>query len=375
MTRRLPVLDEIRASALPLAMLCPASARTADVPIREESGPANLGTGCHEALRPLAEGRPVPWDGLPEIAKRHGVALDDLRVLVALAAKLWPSVAASFPDALSEVALRAEIAPGVWLTGHVDLLAIQGPAARAGDWKTGRLDYDYSHQMRAYSALVLLDDESLEEATTTALWLREGDAETYTLTRATLPAWVASVVARVVEWDGVFHPGAHCAHCPRSHECEAANALVRRDIAAIADKSLVARVESELALMAPAEIAETLAKAKLVQGYAQRVVDAIRDHVKAHGDVVAPGVRLTMEDEERRSLDTAKAWPVLEAVGFRDDDFAACVDIRVSKAEKRLAEKAGKGNGAAAIRDLANRLADADAVEIKTTQKLVVKRV
>jgi len=360
---------------MPLAHLCPGSVRRPDLPIRAESEPAALGSAAHEVLARVVEsGGAVPWDDVASVAARYGVPEADLRVLVAQGATLWAAVAPSYPSGVSELSLAADVCDGVTLTGHVDLVSVSGTVARGADWKTGRKDGDYEQQMRAYAVLVMLDDPSITECTFTVLWVRDGDAETYTMTRDDVAGWVRRLVARVVEWDGTYYPGEHCAHCPRSHECRAANAAARRDVAALTDSALVARAETALASMTPAEIVDLHAKARLVASYAARVSEAIRAHVRAHGDVVAADKRLTLETEQRRSVDTLKAWPVFESAGFDDDDFAACLDVRISKAEKRVASKAARGKGAAAVRALSEALEAAGAVERKQNEKLVTRR-
>jgi hypothetical protein len=369
-------LVELRASAMPRAFRCPGSARAPFVSVSEDSEAGANGTAVHEVLRPLAEGGSVDWANVEAIAAKYGADAEEVRMLAAMAAKLWPSIADSFRGALTEVELSTPIGfdTGVTLSGHVDLLTVTGTVARAGDWKSGRKDSDYSHQMRAYGALVLADDASLTEVTVTVIWIRDGEIENYTMTRHDAEKWFLELHERVVQWDGVFHPGQHCGYCQRSHECEAANALVRRDVAAISDRAIVARAEAELSLMAPTEIIDLNRKAELVEKYADRVRKAIKAHVLEHGDIVADGVRLTIETEERRGLDAMKAWPVLEAEGFQDNDFAECMDLRVSRVEKRIAMKAGRGNGASAIRALAQKLESAKAVEVTEVKKLREKR-
>lgn len=367
-------LIQLRASALPMAFRCPGSVRPSKITIHETSEAAELGTAAHEALRALAETGSVDWDALPALCERHEVPQDDVRMLCAMATKLWPSLRESFPQALTEQEFSAEIAPGVTLTGHVDLLSITGSVARAGDWKSGRKDSDYSQQMKGYAALLLLEDQTLTEATVTVIWLRDGEIENYTMTRDGLRTWLAQLRSEVIDWAGAYEPGAHCTFCPRSHECEARNAMVRRDVAALSDRTLVARAECELELMAPEQVVELLAKADLVADYADRVRGAIKKHVQTHGDIVAGGVRLTIETERQRQLAPAAAWPVLEAAGFEDKDFARVMDLRISRVEKVVAEKAGKGGGAAAIRQLKKDLEEAGAVGHKEVQKLTRKR-
>lgn len=364
----------LRASSAPQAFRCPASVRPGSVALNETHEMATLGTAAHEALRALAERGSVDWDSLPALAERFAVPETELRMLCAMATKVWPAISASFVGALTEVSLSAEVAPGAMLTGHLDLLSVAGTIARAGDWKTGRKDGDYGHQMKAYGALVLLENTELTEVTVTVIWVRDGDIENYTMTRSSITAWLTELSDTVINWDGVYRPGAHCGYCSRSHECEAANALIRRDVAAIADRDLLGRAENELATMPDAEIVELLRKADIVARYSDRVRQAIKSHVLKNGDVVANGVRLTIDTEQRRDVDSLAAWPVLESAGFGDEDFARCIDVRLSKVEKLVAEKAERGKGAATIRALGTALQDAGAISVREIQKLTSKR-
>ena len=361
----------LRASDAPLAFLCPGSARAGDVELRERSDAAALGTAAHEALRPLAESGAVDWAELPDIAARWGVDDADLRIIVAGAIKLWPHVAESFSRAMTEVPFRHESEQWT-LTGHVDLLANGDESARLADWKTGRKDRDYSHQMRAYGVLALLDDPELREVTVTILWTREAEIENYTLTRADVQRWISELEERVVGWDGTYRPGPHCRHCPRSHECSAANALERRDMAALLDTGLADSLA--IAKLSPGEQVELFRKAALAVSVGERVRAAIKAHVEARGEIATEATRLTIDTEERRDIDTLKAWPVLERAGFGDTEFAQTVAVRISKVESLIAKRAGFGKGAAAIRALTSELDEAGAVQTKEVRKLVEKR-
>lgn len=366
----------LRASSLPLVFQCPGAARAPEIRISEAAEPATVGTAVHEALRSLPTRGVLDWEAIQEIADKHGVSADEVRLLCGLANKLWPELHDSFEGALTEVGLSHEIMPGVVLSGHVDLISVseQRRVARAADWKTGRKDADYSHQMRAYGALVLLDDPSLEECTVTVVWIRDGEIENYTVTRETARLWLRELVERVVHWDGVYTAGAHCVHCHRAHECPAANALARRDVAAMNDAGLAERVGNELASMTADEIARLLEKADSVAVYCERVREQIKGYVARNGEVVSPGIRLSIETQERRELDPLKAWSVLESFGFSDEDFAEAMKLGVSQVEKIVAKKAGRGKGAAAVRDLKEKLEAAGAVSRNEIGKLTVKR-
>lgn len=360
----------LRASALPMAFRCPASVRRATLSISEASEPADLGSAAHEALRALPEGRGIQWDDLPEIAAKWNVNADELRMLAAMGNRLWPELAPMFSNAITEFTLTCDLAEGVRLSGHADAISVVGQTARVLDWKTGRKDYDYSQQMRAYAALALLDDASLTEATATIVWVRDGEVERYTMTREQLPAWLDELRRSVVDWDGVYRPGPHCRYCPRSHECAAVSALVRRDVSAILDTGGA----PSLLDMPPEQIVALYRKAGLVIDYAERVRAIIKGHVEQYGDLVTADGRLALVSERRRELDTLAAWPVLEAAGFDDDDFAECVKLSLSKVEKRVAQKAGRGKGKAAIQELGAKLQAVGAIKTNTITKLQEKR-
>ncbi len=364
----------LRASSLPMAFRCAGAIRPSQIRLNETNDAASTGTAMHEVLRTLPSTNRIDWDGIGEVALRYHADPDETRLMCALGVKLWNQVKDSFSGAMTEVRLACEVAPGITLTGSADLLAVSQRAMRIGDWKGGRKDSDYSHQFKAYASMALLSSDDIDEATGTGLWVRDCSIENYTLDRAAAQRWLDSLLTRVVKWDGVFRPGTHCAHCSRSHECEAHNALIRRDVAAIADKSLVVRTECEIEQMSAEEIVSVLNKADMVTRYAARVRGAIKAHVERHGDVVAPGVRLTIEEEQRREIDPAAAWPLLEKLGFEDKDFAAAMDLRATRIEKIVATKAGKGNGASAVRALKKALVDAGAVTFTTTTKLQEKR-
>lgn len=366
----------LRCSALPLAFRCPAAIRPSAIPLNESHEAADDGTAVHEVLRPLPTTDRIDWQSIPAIARKYGSDPKEVRVLAAQGVKLWNQVRESFRGALTEVRVEREVAPGFVLTGHADILAIAQRVMRGADWKSGRKDRDHAQQFRGYAALSLLASDDIDEVTWTGLWIREQEIENYHFTRADAHAWLAELVERVVGWDGVYRPGGHCGHCPRNHECDAANALIRRDLAVIADRALVARAEDalDLASMTPSEKLAIFQRADLVAKFAERIRAAIKAHIEEHGDIVADGVRLTTVEENRREVDPAKAWPVLEGRGFDEKDFARIIKISMGEVEAVAAEKAGRGNGASAKREVGAALTAAGALKINTTKKLKEKR-
>lgn len=363
---------ELRCSALPLAFKCGGSVRPSSLSINETSDPAALGTATHKALAVLVDTGRVDWASVPELARGHGFNVKELRALIAAGARLWWQVSASFPSAESEVDLvhRGE---GYVLTGHVDVLGRSGRTARPADWKGGRLDSDYREQLIGYAALVLFSDPDLDDAEGGILWIRDQDFEPYTLRRSQLTAWEERLISEVVRWDGTYHPGPHCRHCRRRHECPAATALARYDVQAIAaaDPALEALIDA----MTPDGKVKLLLMAREVEKKAKRVIAHLNRDVADHGDVVGESQRLTLQHDEVRAVDVVKAFPILsEQWGFGDDEFSHVLRLAISEAESIIAKRAPPRKGAEHVRQFRAQLDAAGAVATSTTTKLIVRR-
>jgi hypothetical protein len=364
---------QLRASALPLAIRCPGSVR-GDLRVDETNEAADLGTAVHEALRSLVETGAVDWDQAPALARRYGVDENELRMLVGMAVPLWREVEGSFSEAFTETPLEHEwrLVTGerVFLTGHADVMAVSGDAVRVLDWKSGRRDSDYSEQALAYCALGLLREPNAIEASCTLIWIRDGEAEQYTMRRSELDAWVDRLIEVIVRWDGTYRVGEHCRYCKRGHECEARAALVRSAVDAMLDNEAPSL---PLARWTPEAKIALLEQADMVAGIAKRVRDAIKDDVREHGDVVSAGKRITIATEERRHLRVLEAWQSIDS-RLSDEEKAEVIDISISGVERIVAKNAGKGKGAGAVRALRAELEAAGAIEITTIEKLITRR-
>lgn len=366
----------IRASSLPLALKCPAAVLAGAERIDPYNPAAELGTAAHEALAVVAQTCVAPDDdALDALSARHGVDRDELGMLVRQGVRLWRQFDGVLGSVATEVPLRFGMPWGA-LSGHADVIAddISDPhTVHVLDWKTGRLDGDHREQLLAYAALALLGDEQAEIAHAWVLWVRDGEVERYSLARADLDPLLARWKSVFGGWDGrTYSPGAHCVYCPRRGSCDAPTALVRADVAPFL---LDGEPVLDLAAMEPGAVVALAEQAGSVAQLAGRVRDAIKAHVVEHGDVVAPdGRRITLQVSQRRTWDPLLSWSVLEAHGFTDADFARAVTLRAGEAKKVLSEKAGRGHGAAAIRQLEADLDEAGAVTTTEAFSLVTRR-
>lgn len=369
---------ELRCSELPRAFTCPGSVRPEGLELDESGVESELGKGAHVGLAVLAETGHVPWGDTGELARRFKCDEGELRALLALGARLWAAVGKAFPAPETESELVYRDPGGAFvLTGHADVLSWIDRLVRIGDWKTGRRDEDHRRQLEGYCVLALDAGRAFGavEAEAYVLWVRDVELEHYRMTARQAREWLARVRDEIVAWDGRYRVGPHCEHCPRSHECPARRALVRRDVETIlAHGEDLSATDDALAALGDDGIVELLARADLAAHVGARVRAAIRGYVARRGDVVGRGKRLTLQREERVELDVLATMPVLYERGFTDDDLAEVISLSLAAAERIVAKRAGRGKGAAAVRELVAALEAEAAITTNETTKLVVKR-
>lgn len=344
------------------------------------------GTCAHDGLADLVRAGHVDWDGVPELARRHNIDNEgELRGLLSNGWKLWSQVRDSYPNPSTEVYMEVELeTPSgllVKLTGTADIIGSNGVHLYVGDWKTGRKDKDFSEQLKGYCALALILNPGAESATAGILWVRELEYEQHTMSRSELQPWLDRLVKSVAEWDGVYRPGVeHCLHCKRSHECEAGNALARRDFAIIANEDTAGHLEDRTTLREmirsnPGKVVALVEMARVAQKRAERALAAIRDEVIRSGDIVAGGKKITTQKTEKRHLKVLESFALLQDKhGFEDAEFNEVLSISAAKAEAIISTRAGKGNGAKAVRELREQLAEIGAVNTVEVTSLVVRR-
>lgn len=361
----------LRASGLPIAFRCGASVLGDGLLVDTVSEAGDLGTAVHEGLRPLVELGAVDWAGAAALAKRFSVDEQELRLLLGLAVPLWAQFEGLFPDPVTEHEFSERITsnPSIRITGHADVLARSMNARRVVmlDWKTGRRDSDYSEQALGYCALALLQDPHADEASCTLVWIRDGEAESYSMQREDLQRWIARLI-QLASWDGIYRAGEHCHYCKRAHSCEGRRALVQGRIA-----DLVGAPTVRLDLMEPSDLVQLLERADLAAGIAKDVRAAIKAEVRTRGEVVGAGKRLTIATEERRSLDTGKAWDIVDRE-LSAEQMAEAVEISLPAVERVVAKNAPARKGAEAVRRLRAQLEKAGAIQTHKIEKLTTRR-
>jgi len=318
----------LRCSGLPLLFACPQSANDS-LRVGTVNEAANVGSACHEAMTSIVFGYDPGLDG---ISDRWTVDRDELGRLAWYGRKAWAELAPGFAAPESEVSV-ALAGDGFDLTGHIDLQGgDDGRSVAILDWKTGRLDGDYYHQLAGYAACKILG-EGYEEVRASVIWLRDQDVETYVFTRRDIEAWILRLVSVLSQRTGEYRLGGQCGYCPRSHSCPAVKAAARASIAVFQGSDLAAEaVGATLDGLAPAQRVALYRQAKLLERLTAGALSAIRLNVIQSGGVLdgGDGTELRIVEENgRREIDTLKAWPVL--IRLLGDDQAADV-ISISPA-------------------------------------------
>ena len=368
------IVSLLRASAMPLAVKCPGSIRNTEIRINASNEAADAATAAHILSRQLPENGRIDFEQCDIVAAQCGCDADELRYLCACATKLWAKVKDSYPRALTEIAVDYPLEiSGLSITGTMDGIAIFGDYANLYDWKFGRLDTDYYEQMMAYASMVLKRFPHLTHVNITILWARTQEAETYTVTREAADEWMRKIEAEVVNWDGTYHPSEKCIHCPRYYECPAANSLTRACVASISNVD-VDSIAEQIASMPADQLIQLRRQAKVVEHIAGVTNEAIRNLLLKRGEIVGSQAMLTLESQPRREAEPTKTWEAAEEAGLTWFEFTDAVKVSLTKLEKMIKEKAGKGFGAEAIRKFKAKLEQRGAVSFTDTLKVIERR-
>ena len=355
-------MNTIRCSSLPLAFTCAGSLRGDDGLIIDMTAAASAdGTAVHHGLASIVRGM------------AHEAAMDDMMgefpacnrgevtPLFWAGVKMWGEISKWMPDAHAETYYE-----GGGLSGHLDAEADQGTEGVVNDWKSGRKDYDYRHQGFGYARLKLIKQPHLTRVTTHFSWLRTQEIESYTVTRERADAWYQQLQDEVVNWDGEYHAGPHCAFCPRRTSCPAVTALARQDVAMFADGKVF-----ELSTCTGPELCGHFRKIKMLQRFLDAAELNARMEISHRGEVDdgEGGLIRMVPTKGNREINPLLAWPILSA-RLTDAEMATVVDIGVGKMEAAVKAKAPKGKGAAAVRELSKALEAAGAISREPGQQL-----
>lgn len=94
-------------------------------------------------------------------------------------------------------------AQDVWVRGITDVTILKGATLFNGDYKTGKRD-PVSAQLRLSAALVMAHKPSVQKSVNAFIWLKTGQVDTETVTRAELPNVWQEFAPRVTRLEQAF---------------------------------------------------------------------------------------------------------------------------------------------------------------------------
>lgn len=368
-------MQELRCSALPRIMACPASSAAPAIRIVSDNDFARMGTAVHEVLgKVVAEGLTTLPDDVDAIADKYRIEeLDELRSLSWFGLRAWQKIRAEARVLDVETQMSAEDAD-LRLTGSPDALAEgEDGALVVVDFKSGYVERDHRHQVMGYLFLASLC-HAHDRFTGIVIWIRQGELETFTATRDELAAWYEEL--KTAAAGDAYSPGDHCTYCPLAHECEARTNLVQTtgsDLVAFENGGWEPTPEA-IGLLYP--------RMKLLEGAIENYKSILKDTIKKNGPVpTGDGRALTYPVQHRDNLYLDRIGTVL-VEEFDCSDMAGLVEkmgpdaVKITKRaiEEIAAAGAPKGGIGKAKAAIIEKLRDAGAIVEKSFPKLTLKK-
>lgn len=366
----------IRCSSLPRVVACPASLQTSEVQLGGDTDESRLGSAVHELLALRIGGKTYQID-VDAIAETWGVDSDEVRMLAGMGWQVWEEVRQFFSDPHCEIEMNEE-SHGLRLTGHADMVDIieadGGLEVRILDWKSGRIDADHRDQLKGYAWLSLQAEPAASGAWVCTVRIRDRCYDGESFTREELDAWFADLAAKV-HGEAYYNPGPQCACCPRRLDCPATNAMTRQAYQVIAFNQVdaIEALSADLPTRGT-QLAALLEAAKVVEKLAEGIRHVVKLNVSNAGGSLPTldGRELVIRTEERRHIDASAGWMELNAA--LPQGVTEVLEVRKTALEKAIRAITPRGKGAAAIRDLMERLSGAGAITTQYIEKLEIRR-
>lgn len=337
----------------------------------DTDGPAaRLGTAVHEWLAQKIATQTIGNDEHFEtLAIKYNVKADDVRSLSLRAWKLWREIEQWFPSPIVEGSLAKDLGP-VKLTGHVDVMRYRPDTQTlfVNDHKTGWLDGDHSDQVKAYALMGLEQFPEASLVHTCIMRVRDFSTDFDQYSRDQLAAWSERVVDRLISDAEKYHPGRHCAFCPRRLTCEAYRDWIRWAMEILTGSTVV---DLKLATSPdPQTITDVYDAKSNLDHCIKEAADVLKTLAHTNQGTLkkTDGMQLQLIDQIQTSIMFRQAWPILQKLV--DEDFYNDV-FTVEKGNLHKLVKLGAGHGqkGKAVAELMEQLEEAGAItENKVTR-------
>jgi len=362
-------MKKIRCSKLPNFMTCANSVINPDgvLEVETENGAAETGTIIHTLAEDLVRhGRCELRHHQIRLAEIDG--LDRAIELLPKIERIWNLAKPVFVSPRLEEYLEAEIAPGIIISGHIDLHEAFSDRAFVLDWKTGRQRVEHYHQIMGYAFLVWtkVGRPADYELYLTVAYVEDAEhglEKMPVITPADLTEWAAGV-AKHAE-DLRYVTSEKCVHCPLADGCTAFRQKQESAVRVICGDDVggqLRRLENR---------ADVINRLKIVEDAVKTFRAQLKADVQAHGPIdLGDGTQYQIEEKRQEAVDTPKTLTTLAELGLTAEDVVSSVKISLPQVRKIVYNRAMKGDKAESVARLDAALINAKALFQTTTSQL-----
>lgn len=346
-------MKTLRASSLPLLFKCAGSLHNAKaLHVDAYNAAGDVGTEVHALLAEY-----VRTGEVVDLEEKDA----EVRFLALAGKRWWDQYGHNIGDPKVEQSYAAPL--GGWqITGTPDIASISDNIVTIVDFKSTRLFHlDYTPQLVAYGWLILNTLKYAEDYRLRRIivYLRDDTHEVIEVTKEQRVAWAAKL-AKVLIWDGVYHPGPQCSYCPIHLACPTHTAAVRQGIEALVPLMDALPAEPNKLILA---YQQAQAAEKLIAGFRE----ALRCQIEKTGPIDAGDFVLEFREVNgTQVIDPQAAWPILTQY-LATDELARVVSVQKGKLLDAIAAKAERGVKGKARGQILNQLKEAGAITVKPT--------
>ena len=400
----------LRASSMDQLFACPPSVLMTTV---EEAAPTPaiardnratvLGSAVHDMAADMIERGSYNFQAISSTYALTEAERNDAIILMDYVRQLWTEEMYKYFEAAKverRVRSKEIVAPNqpqrFRLSGTMDVVSPAGPnRAIFLDWKTGRIDDGYHHQMNAYAFCLWSEMGKPDdfEITSVVAFLRQRYYRVVKHTPTKMGRWLDDLYRNVLG-NMEYHPGPQCQWCNQFATCQARQALVGGTVDALMRRELVDQADDPHGDVAelregfdllkkldkvtkhdPA-VSEAVAtlhyRLKLVSQLVDDGKELLKTTAKRVGGIPLPNdMSMIVRPMDRQTLDPERALPALRE-HLSDQQICKAMKLSLPELKRLKASGAGRGEKKGAINQLVDDLQAASAMKTNVTERLEI---
>lgn len=349
-------MTTIRCSSVDRVLQCSASLAVDGPEYNPNTPEATEGTACHGAMVRVVTGE---GPTVEDVSVKFGLDSDTIAQAVSFGAKAWGEIAQWFPDPHCEVAMETELAPGVILRGHADVIGASSEMVSVDDHKFGWSPSIHTGQIRSYSYLARSVHGMPPSGFVLGVetWVRARELRMHKFRDEDLDRLRDELLDAIKHPDHYGPSADACHYCPRQLDCQARAEWLRSGVTALVPLEENQLVTREL-------VADIYDRTKQLGAALRRYDEVLRQMLEEGPLALSDGRVIAFEDREQEQIRASKAMQIIrEELQLTPDEADEAITITKSGIERVLKARAPKGKAAAYMRETLGRLREVGAIE------------